>query len=163
MKETGKLSAPCARKEGLLVQELPDELLVYDLERHKAHCLNSTAAFIWKHCDGRTSAARMAELLAKSLGASVDEDVVWCALNQLEKDKLLEESLAWPAGMERISRRALVRRIGIAAILLPLVTTITAPTAQAASSCGMGCVGGVGGTCPSGCTCCPDAICRAVC
>jgi hypothetical protein len=50
---------PCARTEGLVVQTLADEVLVYDLERHKAHCLNHAAALIWKHCDGRTSVAEM--------------------------------------------------------------------------------------------------------
>lgn len=154
-------TAPLARKDGLLVEELAQELLVYDTKRHKAHCLNPTAAFIWKHCDGRTSVQEMARLLAKTLEASVDEEVVWCALNQLERDHLLTESLAWPADVERISRRALVRRIGMAAILLPLVTTISAPTAEASASCGVTC--GTGGSCPAGCTCCLDNVCRAVC
>lgn len=145
------------------MQELPHEVLIYDTERHKAHCLNQTAALVWKQCDGHTSVSEIARRLEKSLGSSVDEDVVWCALNQLEKDHLLEEKVAWPAGMERISRRTLVRRIGVAAILLPLVTSISAPTAEASSSCGMGCTGGPGGTCPSGCVCCIDGICRVVC
>lgn len=149
-------TAPRARKEGLLVQELPDEVLVYDLERHKAHCLNPTAALIWKHCDGRTSVKEMARLLEKSLGMSVDEDVVWCALNQLEKDHLLGEQVSWPVGTERISRRTLIRRVGIAAVLLPLVTTIVAPTAQASNS---NCIP-VGGACPNGgLPCCGAASC----
>lgn len=147
---------PRARKEGLLVEELPHELLVYDLERHKAHCLNPTAALVWKHCDGRTTVQEMARLLAKILDASVDEDVVWCALNQLEKDHLLEEKIAWPVGVERISRRTLIRRVGMAAVLLPLITTIVAPSAVEAAS---GCV-----DC-AGVLCCPPATCRgnAVC
>jgi hypothetical protein len=127
-------TTPRARKEGLLVQELSDEVLVYDLECDKAHCLNPTAALVWKHCDGRTSVEQITRLLEKSLGTIVDEDVVWCALNQLEKDKLLGDKVAWPMGMERISRRTLIRRVGMAAVLLPLITTITAPTAQAGTS-----------------------------
>src|SRR5438132_827225 len=127
-------ATPQARKEGLLVQDLPEEVLVYDLDRHKAHCLNKTAALIWKHCNGRTSVSEIARRLEKSLGSSIDEDVVWCALSQLEKDHLLEEKVAWPLGMERISRRTLMRRIGIAAVLLPAITTIVAPTAMAANS-----------------------------
>lgn len=148
-------TAPCARKDGLLVQELANEVLVYDLERHKAHCLNPTAAQIWKHCDGRTSVAQMTRLLEKSLGTGVDEDVVWCALNQLEKDHLLEDKVAWPVGMERISRRELVRRVGVAAVLLPLITTIAAPTALANVSCTGSCTpGGINnGGCATGCTC----------
>lgn len=37
---------PLARSEGLVIQEMPDEVLVYDLETNKAHCLNETAAFV---------------------------------------------------------------------------------------------------------------------
>jgi hypothetical protein len=126
---------PRARREGLLMQELPHELLIYDTERHKAHCLNPTAAFIWKHCDGNTSVAEIARRLEKSLKTIVDEDVVWFALSQLEKDHLLEEKLAWPAGANRISRRELVRRLGIgAAIAVPIITSIVAPTAAYAGS-----------------------------
>jgi hypothetical protein len=151
-------TTPRARKEGLLVQELPDEVLVYDLERHKAHCLNPTAALVWKHCDGRTTVSQMVRLLEKSLETSVDEDVVWCALNQLEKDKLLGDKVAWPVGMERISRRTLIRRVGMAAVLLPLITTIAAPTAQAGTS---NCVA-VGGACTNGgLPCCGIASCQS--
>lgn len=127
-------TTPRARKEGLLVQELSDEVLVYDLECDKAHCLNPTAALVWKYCDGHTTVEQITRLLEKSLGTIVDEDVVWCALNQLEKDKLLGEQVTWPVGMERISRRTLIRRVGMAAVLLPLITTITAPTAMASNS-----------------------------
>lgn len=43
---------PMARQSGLVVQEMPDEVLVYDMDTNKAHCLNQSAAFIWKSCDG---------------------------------------------------------------------------------------------------------------
>jgi hypothetical protein len=148
-------SAPHARKEGLLVQELPNEVLVYDLERHKAHCLNPTAALVWKHCDGRTSVSEIARLLENSLETTVDEDVVWCALNQLEKDHLLEEKVEWPVGVERISRRELVRRLGIgAAIAIPLVTSLLVPTAAYAGSvCNAGAPCTNNTDCTGGCTC----------
>ena len=44
---------PKARHNKLVIQELEDEVLVYDLERNQAHCLNRTAALIWEHCDGK--------------------------------------------------------------------------------------------------------------
>ncbi|MDT4953784.1 MAG: hypothetical protein QOJ02_1922 [Acidobacteriota bacterium] len=161
MKEKRTKIAPLARKEGLLVQELPHEVLVYDSERHKAHCLNPTAALVWKHCDGRTSVSEIARLLEKSLGTgAVDEDVVWCALNQLEKDHLLEEKLAWPIGMERISRRTLMRRVGIAVVLLPVITTIVAPTALAGSS---NCVGDRQPCTPGGLDCCVGSCTGGIC
>ena len=130
-------TTPRARQEGLLVQEMPHELLIYDTKRHKAHCLNPTAAFIWKNCDGHTNVSEIARRLEESLSTIVDEDVVWFALSQLEKDHLLEEKVAWPAGINRISRRELVRRLGIgAAIAIPLITSIIAPTAAHAGSTG---------------------------
>lgn len=126
---------PRARREGLLVQELPHELLIYDTERHKAHCLNPTAAIIWKHCDGNTSVAEIARRLEESLKTIVDEEVVWYALRQLDRDHLLEEKISWPASVNYISRRELVRRLGIgAAIAVPIITSIIAPTAAYAGS-----------------------------
>ena len=35
---------PGARKEGLIVQELAGELLVYDRDRYKAYCLNRSGS-----------------------------------------------------------------------------------------------------------------------
>ena len=55
--------APKARKHELIVKELSDETLVYDETTHKAHCLNQTAALVWKFCDGRTSIPQMTRLL----------------------------------------------------------------------------------------------------
>ena len=136
---------PLARTDGLVVNELPEEIVVYDRESHKAHCLNRTAALVWKRCDGRTTPARIARLVSQDLGTPVGEDLVWYALEQLAKDLLLVEkvvparetaSAAWPAA--RMSRRELVRRLGLAAVVaLPLITTIVAPTPveAAASNC----------------------------
>ena len=41
--------------ENLLSLPVGDELVVYDLERHKASCLNETAAQVWQWCDGATT------------------------------------------------------------------------------------------------------------
>ncbi|MBW1688466.1 MAG: PqqD family protein, partial [Deltaproteobacteria bacterium] len=70
--------------------ELPDELLVYDLERHKAHCLNPTAALVFKHCDGRTSVKQIARTLGSELEFAADERLVWLSLERLGKANLLE-------------------------------------------------------------------------
>ena len=65
--ETTSALLPRARQEELVVEELPDETLVYDLKRHKAHCLNRAAALVWQHCDGRTTSSDMAEILEQGL------------------------------------------------------------------------------------------------
>jgi hypothetical protein len=128
--------APKARAAGLVVREIADEVVVYDLERHRAVCLNRTAALVWKHCDGRTSVAGLSRLLAPELGSPGAEELVWLALEQLGRDRLLEERVARPAALAGVSRRELVRRLGLAAAAsLPLVTSIIAPTAAQAASC----------------------------
>src|ERR671934_1982561 len=77
---------PGAREEGLVIQELPpEETLVYDLTRHRAHCLNQTAALVWRHCDGRTTLAEIAARLQAELGIAADEELVWLALDRLAK------------------------------------------------------------------------------
>ena len=65
---------PLARKDALIVSELEDEVLVYDLKRDKAHCLNSTAASVWKRCDGKLAVTDMTRLLKKGgeLGKRLD-------------------------------------------------------------------------------------------
>jgi hypothetical protein len=139
MKQSAIPLMPHARKDGLVVKELPGELLVYDLERHKAHCLNDTASFIWRRCDGRTSVSELAALLASYTNAPADEQVVWFALNQLSQDRLLTEPLRQPSGARRLSRRDVIQRLGVAAAV-PLVASIVAPNVYAAASCTQGCV-----------------------
>lgn len=144
---------PVARREGLLVEKLLDEILVYDLDRKKAHCLNQTAALIWNHCDGNTSVEDIALILQKQSERKVGEDVVWFGLDRLHKARLLEAPLVRPDGKERLSRRELVKKIGLA-VSIPLVVTILAPQASAAISC-------VGPVCVSPAQCSPPCTCIA--
>jgi hypothetical protein len=145
---------PCARQARLLIEELPDEVLVYDLDRKRAHCLNRTAALVWKHCDGRATVADICFVLQHELKEPIDEQTVWLALNQLDKARLLRERLANPDHRARISRRDVIRRVGLAAATLPLVTSILAPTAQAQASCKT-----AGQLCASQAECCPGLQC----
>ncbi|HEV2883994.1 MAG TPA: PqqD family protein [Pyrinomonadaceae bacterium] len=147
---------PEARREGIVTREVDGELLVYDLTRDKAHCLNPTAALVWKSCNGRRDVDELARSLGKELGRPVDKTIVQLTLNQLSSNHLLTKKFEVPLFAPDLSRRALVTRLGVAAVLLPLITTITAPTALANVSCGQPCTGGPGqGSCPSGCVCSP--------
>lgn len=130
---------PRARADGLVIRELADELLVYDLEAHESHCLNRTAALIWRRCDGQTGASEIARQVADKLDSPVDEQAVWFAFGELKRRKLLSEPLPQIADQQRVSRRDLIRRVGMAAVLLPLITSITAPTALAVVSCSGSC------------------------
>lgn len=145
--QTGK---PLARRRGLVVKEVGNEVLVYDTERDRAHCLNETAALVWNLCDGRHDAMAIAQAMEKELNVTIDEKVVLFALTQLGRDNLLEHQLVTPTvGM---SRRQMMRTLGVAtAVALPLVTSIVAPTAVQAASCrpsGASCNGS--GQCCSG-------------
>lgn len=177
---------PKARSKALITKEVDGELLVYDRTRDKAHCLNESAAAIWKLCDGRTTPAEIARKLGSSptgvvssptsnvqsrYGATdrgsspnpgsptaqrrwggtvregartghdggIEEQIVWLGLEDLRRKHLLEEPAAWPAtikGISGMSRREAVRRIGLgAAIALPIVVSITAPTPAQAGTC----------------------------
>lgn len=153
---------PRARTEEMIVRELEDEVLVYDLRRQKAHCLNRTSAFVWKHCDGRTTTRQMKRLLEREFATSVDEDIVWLALSQLRRFHLLEDGSRIGTGM-KVSRRDLVRKYLPAALAVPLILSIAAPASvQAASTCGAvgnPCTPVVGvGPFPQG-TCCPGLQC----
>jgi coenzyme PQQ synthesis protein D (PqqD) len=148
--------APLARDEELVVQELLDEVLVYDLRSHTAHCLNKTSALIWSHCDGKTTAAEISALLEKESGAPVGEDAVWFALNKLSKANLLQEPIVLPQAKAGMSRRSAIRRLGVGALMIPAVMTIVAPTAMAGSSIPPACAACVKkkdgvGACPSVC------------
>lgn len=147
MNERTKERPPKARTNGLIVRELADEVLVYDLDRDKAHCLNQGAAAVWKLCDGQTTAASMAQLLEKTIDSKVSEEFVGLALEELGRGHLLDEM---PTSARRMSRREAVRRIGLgAAIALPIVISITAPTAAEAGTCTVS-----GGFCNTGAQCC---------
>lgn len=132
MKSTAAL--PRARKDGLVIKELVNETLVYDLERDEAHCLNQTAAVVWKHCDGKTTIARMTRLIQGQLNTSVNDDVVWLAIKQLRQFHLVEGYAEETVAMPSVSRRNLVLKYAPAALVLPLILSISAPTAAQAST-----------------------------
>jgi hypothetical protein len=127
-------NVPIARKDSLIVKELPDETLVYDTQRDKAHCLNSTAALVWKNCDGKRTVGQLRELMEKDAGVPVPEEMVWLALDQLETFKLLDDSPGIPLQLTGMSRRSLVKRIGFAALAIPAIISISAPPAHAQAS-----------------------------
>src|SRR5882672_6087923 len=81
---------PRARGEGLVIEEIEDELLVYDLERHRAHRLNPAAALVWRACDGRQRIRDVAVRLAQLLGTSPSVRLVWLALERLQRSWLIE-------------------------------------------------------------------------
>jgi hypothetical protein len=127
---------PHARQEELLLTEVGDELVVYDLERHRVHQLNRTAALVWRGCNGHRSVADLTKLLQRKLDPAADEALVWKPLERLAKARLLREPSARPASSARLTRRQALRKLSRSAALVflaPVVTSITAPTPLQAS------------------------------
>ena len=136
--ETTRALMPRARQDELVVEELQDETLVYDLKRHKARCLNHTAALVWRHCDGQTTVAEVAALLEEQWAIPADEAVVWMALDRLSRAHLLSDRVTLPAERAQYSRREMlrtVRRVAGITLLLPVIESIVAPLAAAQGSC----------------------------
>ena len=152
---------PIARNNGLVIQEMPDEVLVYDLDSNKAHCLNETAAFVWKSCDGSNSVADIVREFEANAGGRVSEDFVWLAIDQLQENGLME------AGTESRfagqSRREVLKKIGFASMVaLPVIASLVTPqSALAAGSCG--CINAAAcatqSTCPSQTVCNGGGVC----
>lgn len=147
-----------ARTAHLVVQEIDDEILIYDRRDDTAHCLTAFAAAVWRRCEG---GARLSDLVARvtlPTGAGDAEAVVLRALSELSEKGLLDSS------DPRVSRRQALGRmagVGLAAASAPFVVSAAVPTAQAAGSpntcrhVGESC--SPAGTANPNNDCCPDA------
>ena len=125
---------PLARVDQLKVELLGDETLVYDLSNNKAHCLNRTAAAVWRLCDGQNTVAAIAARLRQELDPNVDETVVPVALQELSRANLLEQDeTTIQSGFlgSKLSRREMSIRAGL---MVPVVASILVPTPAAAAS-----------------------------
>lgn len=136
---------PRARSTGLKIEELDDELLVYDLERNRAHSLNAGASAVWRLCDGRRTIEDINVAAAEALGVAPDMTMVQQALRHLERAGLLQADEPADAG----ERRTLLRKLGWAAIV-PFVATIAMPSSAYAQAGPPGPPGPAGATGPTG-------------
>ncbi len=161
------LDRPLVKTENLVVQNLEDETLLYNLKTNKALCLNETSALIWEMCDGRSSISQIAEKLGKRLKKPVSVELVWLAVDQLDKENLLNNVEGFQNTFEGLSRREVIRKVGFASIVaLPIVSAVVAPSAVNAQSCiatgNFGCTNNnqcCSFNCPNGLPGSPDICC----
>ncbi len=155
---------PSARKAGLVIQEALDELLVYDMETNKAHCLNKTAAYVWQACNGSRNVSEIAEYVGSLAGEKVSDDLVWLAIDQLNENDLLEKAVE--AELIGMTRRDVIKKIGLTSMVaLPVIASLVAPpTAMASTSCNcisdLACQSSPNIGCPAT-TCNSTGLCRA--
>ncbi len=132
---------PKARREDLIVQEVGEELLIYDQRRHRAFCLNPMAALVWRRANGRRTIAALSRAVERVFRVPEGETLVRLAVNRLARARLLEN---WPLFLNdphSPSRREAMRQLGrwglsaSLALLLPTVKAILAPTAAQVATC----------------------------
>lgn len=138
---------PTAKSVNIIVQNLNDEVLIYDLTINKAFCLNDTSAKVYNACDG----VQTFEDLKRRY--KFTDDLILFAIDELKANNLIEDYQS--SHFAGLSRREVMRRVGLASIVaLPLITGLVVPTsASAASVCAStACTTPAG--CPSPCRSC---------
>ena len=119
-----KLYKPLARVDGLVIQRMQDETLVYDMPAHRAYCLNATAAQVWTLCDRTNTVAEIAQTLS---GQRKADDLVWLALDQLAEFDLIQGHVQRWNGRE--SRRRVLKALGLSTLIaLPVISSLATPT-----------------------------------
>jgi hypothetical protein len=157
---------PLSRKDQVVVQNIDGEVLIYDLRDNKAFCLNETSAVVWQLCDGNKTVTQISKELGDKLNSPANEDLVWFAIDQLKKEKLIENSSELTSNFAGLSRREVIKRIGIGtAIALPIIASLVAPSAVFGQSCiaNGGTTPNTSGTCAAGSNATRDAICAGAC
>lgn len=148
---------PLSRFENIVVQELNDEILVCDLKNNRVLCLNQTAAEVWKLCTGEKDVKTISQILSRKLNSNVSEEMILFSLDELSKNNLLIEKISTNEYFKGISRREIIRKIGLGSMVaLPLITSVVMPKAVQAQSCG-------GTFAPDGCACTIDNDCDSNC
>ena len=84
---------PKHREENLIVKQIGDEVIVYDMSSDRVHSLNGMAGAVFELCDGTIGVSELAERLGEQRAMTPAEAsaIVTTALEQLSDRGLLEE------------------------------------------------------------------------
>ena len=127
---------PKARNTNLVIQKVKDETLLYDLSNNKAFCLNDTSMTVWQLSDGQRSFEQIAAKMSKTLKTIVSEELVFLAIDQLNKEHLLEDRDKLNDFFAGLSRRDVIKKVGFSTLVaIPIVSSLIAPKAAHAQSC----------------------------
>jgi hypothetical protein len=132
------------RTDGLIVEYIGEEAVIYDERTHEAFCLNAATRAVWLLCDGGTRAEVVGKAKA-TLGIGADQ--ASGMLVELERIGVLVCVSA--PGFERVpgqySRRLMMSRFASGAVMaVPFIAAIVAPPAALAYK---GCTVKIGGIC----------------
>jgi hypothetical protein len=138
---------PVARTENLLIQEVGDELIVYDETRDTAHCLSAIATRVWYLCDGQNTVENIARLLQEDIDFTPNQTVDWqglvkLTLAELEQFHLLDAAVTEPLSSPKTSRRQVLKKVSLVGgfaigSLFPAIKSIIVPTPAMAAPRGV--------------------------
>jgi hypothetical protein len=120
------------KKDGLIVEKVNGEFLLYDRSSNVAAALNASAAAVLDLCDGTRDVEAIVAALTDS-DTPLDADGVMLALSELVEVGVVEHLPDRPVP----SRRDMLKKMGTAAAVfaaLPWVESIVAPSIAAAAS-----------------------------
>jgi hypothetical protein len=124
------------KTDGLLLQHVGSEILLYHEQAHQVFCLNAAASQVWQLLDSGGNIRQIAEAATLALRSPVDAEMVLFALDQFRRDGLIRETDR-PLPPAIPSRRDLLQRLGAGAVMMvPVVAMVMAPSAaQAYNGC----------------------------
>src|SRR4051812_40827721 len=120
-----------ARTADLVVQDVDDEILLYDRRNDTAHCLTAFAAAVWRRCREGADLPDLVASVEPAAGADDAEAMVLLALSELAEKGLLETPAPGVSRRQALGRMA---SVGLAAAAAPFVVSATVPTAEASGS-----------------------------
>lgn len=124
------MKLPVSKSRDVVVQEVGDELLIYDLVTNRAFALNKTSAIVYRACDGETGFDDL------KVDYAFTDDLIYLALDELKRNNLIT---GYETGrhFKGLTRREAVRRVGLASMIaLPVISSLVAPiAAQSLSAC----------------------------
>ncbi len=129
------LFRPKTDSSEFVIQELPDELLLYNLSKNKAYALNNTSGFVWQNCTGEKTIKEIANDLENHLQKNVPEELIWLTLKKLHAEDLIIIEDETIFNEINTNRREILKKAGLATLVaLPIVSSLIAPQAAAAQS-----------------------------
>lgn len=156
MVERSFVSSLPSLRTGLRHQKLDDELLVYDPRDERIHLLNAPTAAVFEMVEQRVTRDAIVTRLEEIHGSRRGSPLLALALDELAKARLIESDDGPVKGIPEVSRRQMIQRLGVGAlVLIPAISSLVPSAAYAISGCGISCPNGNAGLCTTpGCTCC---------
>ena len=151
--------SPKARSAGLDIEDLNDEIVVYDRTSDQVHLLSASTAKIWRLCDGKR---RTVDIVDELEGQEASLIAVDGALSELEAFELLdlsEEADASQAPVNLSRRSLLTHAAGASAFAAVTIVTLEAPLAASINS--KLCQSSCNGADPECCELCVDTAASA--